>query len=115
MTLSTPNANYRSSDSLMDESVQHLPHTAGPAIYWNDTNKMVLLKINEATHITLSVKSTVKAFLFSRHNDGQEGAFNVPIATNHVGDTKYRAIMKKHMNLLLQSIKWRNGHGAYPL
>ena len=48
--------------------------------------------------------------LFSRNKDGR-AAFRALIA-NHAGDTKYRAISKKRMNLL-QNIKW-NGR-SYPL
>ena len=55
-----------------------------------------------------SVESTVKAF--ARRKDGR-GAFQALIS-NHAGDTKYRAIMKKRMHLL-QNIKW-NGR-SFPL
>ena len=99
-----PNAHYGTSGSLIDELTSRLPHT-GP-IYRND-NKTIFMKIDEASRGT-SVESTVKAF--SRRNDGR-GAFMALVA-NHAGDTKYRAIMKKRMNLL-QNIKW-NGR-AYPL
>ena len=41
----------------------------------------------------------------------ERGTF-LALVANHAGDTKYRAILKKRMNLL-QNIKW-NGR-AYPL
>ena len=65
------------------------------------------MKVEKANRGT-SVESTVKAF--SQCKDGK-GAFLALIA-NHAGDTKYHAILKKHMNLL-QNIKW-NGR-AYTL
>jgi hypothetical protein len=99
-----PNAHYGTHGSLLDELINRLPHD-GP-IFRND-NKTVYMKIDEAARGT-SVESTVKAF--SRRNDGR-GAFLALIA-NHAGDTKYRSIMKKRLNLL-QNIKW-NGR-AYPL
>ena len=92
------------SGSLHDELVARLSHI-GP-IFKND-NTSVFMKVEKATRGT-SVESTVKAF--SRRKDGR-GAFLALIA-NHAGDTKYRAILKKRMNLL-QNIKW-NGR-AYPL
>ena len=95
---------FGSSGSLHDELVARLSHT-GP-IFKND-NTSVLMKIEKATRGT-SVESTVKAF--SRRKDGR-GAYLALIA-NHAGDTKYRAILKKRMNML-QNIKW-NGR-AYPL
>ena len=57
------------------------------------------MKVEKATRGT-SVESTVKAF--SRRKDGR-GAF-LALVANHAGDTKYRAILKKHTNLL-QNIK----------
>ena len=98
------NGYYGASGSLHDELNARLPHT-GP-IFKND-NCSVFIKIEKACRGT-SVESTVKAF--SRRKDGR-GAFLALIA-NHAGDTKYRAINKKRMNLL-QTIKW-NGR-AYPL
>ena len=95
---------YGSSGSLHEELTARLPHS-GP-IYKND-NCSVFLKIEKASRGT-SVESTVKAF--SRRKDGR-GAYLALIA-NHAGDTKYRAIHKKRMNLL-QGIKW-NGR-SYPL
>ena len=95
---------FGASGSLHDELIARLPHT-GP-IYKND-NTSVFMKIEQATRGT-SVESTVKAF--SRRKDGR-GAY-LAIVANHAGDTKYRAILKKRMNLL-QNIKW-NGRG-YPL
>lgn len=99
-----PNAHYGENGSLIDELINRLPHE-GP-IFKND-NKTIYMKIDEAARGT-SVESTVKAF--SRRNDGR-GAFLALIA-NHAGDTKYRSIMKKRLNLL-QNIKW-NGR-AFPL
>ncbi len=99
-----PDTYYGASGSLHEELIARLPHS-GP-IYKND-NCSVFLKIEKASRGT-SVESTVKAF--SRRKDGR-GAFLALIA-NHAGDTKYRAILKKRMNLL-QTIKW-NGR-AYPL
>ena len=95
---------YGASGSMMDELVNRLPHT-GP-VFKND-NKTVYMKIEEAVRGT-SVESTVKTF--ARQKNGR-GAYLALIA-NHAGDTKYRAISKKRLNLL-QNIKW-NGR-AYPL
>jgi hypothetical protein len=98
------NAHYGASGSLHDELIARLPHE-GP-VYKND-NTSVFLLIEKATRGT-SVASTVSNFI--RRKDGR-GAFQALIS-NHAGDTKYRAILKKRMNLL-QNIKW-NGR-AYPL
>jgi hypothetical protein len=98
------NAHYGASGSLHDELIARLPHT-GP-VFKND-NTSVFLLIEKATRGT-SVASTVGNFV--RRKDGR-GAFQALIS-NHAGDTKYRAILKKRMNLL-QNIKW-NGR-AYPL
>ena len=95
---------FGESGSLHDELIKRLVHT-GP-IYKND-NTSVFIKIEKATRGT-SVESTVKSF--SRRKDGR-GAF-LALISNHAGDTKYRAILKKRMNLL-QTIKW-NGR-SYPL
>ena len=95
---------FGSSGSLHDELIARLIHTG--AIYKND-NTSVFMKIEKATRGT-SVESTVKSF--ARRKDGR-GAFLALIA-NHAGDTKYRGILKKRMNLL-QNIKW-NGR-SYPL
>ena len=99
-----PNKWYGASGSLLDELVRRLPHNG--AIYKND-NASVYMKVEAAVRGT-SVESTVKAF--SRRKDGR-GAYFALIA-NHAGDTKYRAILKKRMNLL-QNNKW-NGR-SYPL
>ena len=95
---------FGASGSLHEELIKRLVYTE--SIYKND-NTSVFMKIEKATRGT-SVESTVKAF--SRRKDGQ-AAFLALIA-NHAGDTKYRFILKKRMNLL-QSIKW-NGR-SYPL
>lgn len=97
-------AYYGASGSLLDELTARLPHI-GP-IYKSD-NATVYMMIEKAVRGT-SVESTVKSF--ARRKDGR-GAFQALIA-NHAGDVKYRAILKKRMNLL-QNVKW-NGR-AYPL
>ena len=99
-----PQSYFGSSGSLQDELIARLPHTG--AIFKND-NATVFMMIEKASRGT-SVESTVKAF--SRRKDGR-GAFNALVA-NHAGEVKYRAILKKRMNLL-QSTKW-NGR-AYAL
>ena len=98
------NSHFGSSGSLHDELISRLTHTG--AIYKND-NTSVFLKVEKACRGT-SVESTVKSF--ARRKDGR-GAF-LALISNHAGDTKYRAILKKRMNLL-QNIKW-NGR-SYPL
>jgi hypothetical protein len=95
---------FGQSGSLLEELIARLPHTG--AIYKND-NATIYMMIEKATRGT-SVESTIKGF--ARRKDGR-GAFLALIA-NHAGDVKYRAIMKKKMNLL-QNIKW-NGR-SYPL
>ena len=95
---------YGKSGSLQDELIARLPHT-GP-IYKQD-NASVFILIEKSARNT-SVESTVKSF--ARTKDGR-GAF-LAIIANHAGETKYRAIHKKRMNLL-QNIKW-NGR-SYPL
>lgn len=98
------NSYHGASGSLLEELIARLPHN-GP-IYKND-NSTVFSKIEEAVRGT-SVESTIKSF--ARSKDGR-GAYLALIA-NHAGETKYRSIMKKRMNLL-QNIKW-NGR-SYPL
>ena len=98
------NSYFGASGSLLDELIARLPHTG--AIYKND-NGTVYMAIEKAARGT-SVESTVKAF--ARRKDGR-GAYMALIA-NHAGDTKYRAISKKKLNLL-QNIRW-NGR-SYPL
>jgi hypothetical protein len=95
---------FGQSGSLQEELIAQLPHTG--AIYKND-NTTVYMMIEKSSRGT-SVESTIKGF--AHRKDGR-GAFLALIA-NHAGDVKYRAIMKKKMNLL-QNIKW-NGH-SYPL
>jgi len=97
------NSYYGNSGSLHEELISRLPHN-GP-IYRND-NGTIFIKIEEAVRGT-SVESTIKSF--SRSKDGR-GAYYALIA-NHAGETKYRSISKKRMNLL-QNIKW-NGRN-YP-
>ena len=98
------NAYFGTSGSLHEELNARLSHD-GP--FFRHDNTSVYMKIEKAARGT-SVESTVKTF--SRRKDGR-GAYLALIA-NHAGDTKYRAILKKKMNLL-QNIKW-NGR-AYPL
>ena len=65
------------------------------------------MMIKKAVRVS-SVECTIK--YYSRKKDGRS-AFKALIS-NHAGETKYRGIMKKRMNLL-QNIKW-NGR-TYPL
>jgi hypothetical protein len=95
---------FGSSGSLQEELIARLPHTG--AIFKND-NATVYMMIEKSSRGT-SVESTIKGY--ARRKDGR-GAFLALIA-NHAGDVKYRAIMKKKMNLL-QNVKW-NGR-SYPL
>ena len=99
-----PQSYFGASGSLLDELTARLPQT-GP-IFKND-NATVYMMVEKAVRGT-SVESTVKSF--ARRKDGR-GAFQALVA-NHAGDVKYRAILKKRMNLL-QNIKW-NGR-AYAL
>ena len=95
---------YGRSVSLQEELITRLPHS-GP-IYCND-NKTVFLKI-EGTVRRTSVESTIKSF--SRTKNGR--ATYLALLSNHAGDTKYRSISEKRLNLLY-NIKW-NGRN-YPL
>ena len=103
-TTNVVNSYFGKSGCLSEELIARLPHQ-GP-IYKHD-NATVFLKIEKASRST-SVESTVKAF--ARKKDGR-GAF-LAVMANHAGDTKYRAIYKKRVNLLT-NIKW-NGR-SYPL
>lgn len=85
------------SGGLQPELISRLSH--GDALYRSD-NKSVYLKLEKACRST-SVESTVKAF--SRTQNGR-GAY-LALIDHHAGDSKYRSIMKKRMNLL-QNIKW---------
>ena len=89
-------AYYGASGSLLKELTAHLSHTG--TIFRNDnaTVYMMIKKIARGT----SVESTIKGF--ARRKDDC-GVFQALIA-NHASDVKYRAIMKKKMNLL-QNIK----------
>ena len=98
------NSYFGKSGCLHAELTERLPHS-GP-IYKHD-NSTVFSMIERASRNT-SVESTVKSF--SRKKDGR-GAY-LAIIKNHAGETKYRAISKKRLNLL-QHIKW-NGR-SYPL
>ena len=103
-TTGVVNSYHGKSGSLQDELEMRLPHT-GP-IYKQD-NASVFILVEKAARNT-SIESTVKSF--ARTKDGR-GAF-LAIIANHAGETKYRSIHKKRMNLL-QNIKW-NGR-SYPL
>ena len=87
------------SGSLLEELTKRLPHS-GP-------NSTVYGKIEEAVRGT-AVELTIKSF--ARRKDCR-GAFEALIA-NHAGDTKYRSIMDRNLNLL-QNIKWSKK--SYPL
>jgi hypothetical protein len=88
---------FGKSGGLQAELISRLTH--GDALYRSD-NKTVYLKLEGACRST-SVESTVKAF--SRTQDGR-GAF-LALIDHHAGDSKYRAIACKRMNLLT-NIKW---------
>ena len=88
---------FGSSGSLQTELIARLSH--GDSLYRSD-NKTVYLAIEKACRGT-SVASTVSGF--SRAQNGR-GAY-LALIDHHAGDSKYRAIMKKRMNLL-QNIKW---------
>ena len=88
---------YGSSGGLQAELIARLSH--GDALYRSD-NKTVYLKLEKACRGT-SVESTVKTF--SRTQNGR-GAY-LALIDHHAGESKYRTIMKKRMNLL-QNIKW---------
>ena len=87
-----------------DELMERLPHT-GPIFKHDNTSVFILL---EKAASNTSVESTIKAFVIAKDVRGVYQA----IITNHAGDTKYRAIHKKRMNML-QNVKW-NGR-LYPL
>ena len=89
---------------MLEELVDHLP-SAGPIVC--DDNKTVFVMIPKAA-AGESVEFTIKSYL--RRKDGQ-AAF-LEFISNHMVDTKYRAIVKSRSNLL-QNIKW-NGKN-YPL
>jgi hypothetical protein len=88
---------YGASGGLQAELVSRLEH--GDALYRSD-NKTVYLKLEKACRGT-SVESTVKTF--SRARNGRGAYF--ALIDHHAGESKYRTIMKKRMNLL-QNIKW---------
>jgi len=88
---------YGLSGSLQTEVIERLAH--GDSLYHSD-NTTVYLASEKACRGT-SVESTVKGF--SRTQNGR-GAY-LALIDHHAGDSKYRAIMKKRMNLL-QNIKW---------
>ena len=91
------NTYYGQSEILLEEFIERLPHE-GP-IFKND-NATVYMMIDQAVQGS-SIGSTIKSY--SRKNYGRL-AFKALIS-NHAGETKYRGIMKKRMNLL-QNIKW---------
>ena len=88
---------FGSSGGLQSELIARLSH--GDALYRSD-NKTVYLKLEKACRGT-TVESTVKTF--SRRQDGR-GAY-LALIDHHAGESKYRAIMKKRVNLL-QNINW---------
>ena len=98
------NTYYGQSGSLLEELIERLPHEVPIFKNNNDTVYMVI----EQAVWGSSVESTIKSY--SRKKDGR-AAFK-ELISNHAGETKYRGIMKKRMNLL-QNIKW-NGR-TYPL
>jgi hypothetical protein len=88
---------YGSSGGLQSELIDRLAH--GDALYRSD-NKTVYLKLEKACRGT-SVESTIKTY--SRTQNGRD-AF-LALIDHHAGESKYRSILKKRMNLL-QNIKW---------
>lgn len=98
------NAHYEKSGSMIEEIIQHLPHTG--SIY-KDDNKTVFMMISKSVAGT-SAEFTIKSF--SRRKDGR--AAYLALVSNHDGDEKYRAIVKSRMNML-QNVKW-NGR-SFPL
>jgi hypothetical protein len=88
---------YGMSGGLQAELISRLPH--GDALYRSD-NKSVYLKLEKACRGT-SVESTVKTY--SRAQNGRDAYF--ALIDHHAGESKYRSILKKRMNLL-QNIKW---------
>ena len=87
----------RASRSLLEELTARLPYTG--AIFRND-NATVYIMIEKLAHGT-SVVSMIKSFVCCK--DGRS-VFQALIA-NYASDAKYRAIIKKKMNLL-QNAKW---------
>ena len=88
---------FGQSGGLQAELTARLAH--GDALYRSD-NKTLYLKLEAACRGT-SVESTVKSF--SRAQDGR-GAY-LALIDHHAGESKYRAILKKRVNLL-QNIRW---------
>ena len=89
---------------MWEELINCLPHD-GPI--FRDDNKTVFMMIAKAVAGT-SMESTIK--IYSRHKDGRTTL--LALIANHMGDTKYCAIVKARNNLL-HNIKW-NGQN-YPL
>jgi hypothetical protein len=88
---------YGSSGGLQTELISRLAHN--DALFRSD-NKTVYLKLEKACRGT-SVESTIKTY--SRTQNGRD-AF-LALIDHHAGESKYRSILKKRMNLL-QNIKW---------
>ena len=85
------------SGGLQSELISRLTH--GDALFRSD-NKSAYLKLEKACRGS-SVESTVKTF--SRTQNGR-GAY-LALIDHHAGESKYRTILKKRVNLL-QNIKW---------
>ena len=98
------NTYYVQSGSLLEKLIERLPHE-GPI--FNNDNAMVYMMIEKAVRGP-SVESTIKSYY---HEKDGRSAFKA-LKINHAGETKYRGIIKKIMNLL-QNIKC-NGR-TYPL
>jgi hypothetical protein len=92
------------SGGLQSELINRLSH--GDALYRSD-NKSVYLKLEKACRAS-SVESTVKTF--SRTQNGR-GAY-LALIDHHAGESKYRTILKKRMNLL-QNIKWNGRNYSF--
>ena len=88
---------FGTSGGLQSELIDRLSH--GDALYRSD-NKSVYLKLEKACRGS-SVESTIKTF--NRTQNGR-GAY-LALIDHHAGESKYRTILKKRMNLL-QNIKW---------
>ena len=85
-------SDFGASGCLHDKLVKRLSHTGPIYKHDNATRSMILEKAARNT----SVESTIKAL--DRKKDGR--AAYLAVIANNAGDTKYRAIHKKRMNLL---------------
>ena len=82
---------------MLEELINRLPH---PGPIFRDDNKTVFMMISKAVAGT-SMDSTIKSYLGRKYG---RTSF-IALITNHVGDNKYRSIVKYRSNLL-QNIKW---------